>query len=326
MSAPAIAIACGDPNGIGPELAWKVALQAVKAVKAVQAVPGAHPARPVLVGDGQAIAHYRQLLQVPPELAAAVELVATPGRLGPEFEPGRLCAAAGRATVAAIETAVRLVQAGRAGAILAAPHSETAVNAAGIAFSGYGGLLADLTGTPREAVFLMLVAGDLRIAHATLHVPVAQALRELDAARVQAVARALHAELLGAGLRQPRIGLFGINPHAGEGGLFGDEDERVTRVAARALRGQGLDVRDPQGGDVLLAMPRLDGYVAMFHDQGHIPVKLLRPAGAAAVSLGLPVRQASVAHGCAFDIAGRGVASPAAMIEAWKQLAGGPGP
>lgn len=312
MSAPAIAIACGDPNGIGPELAWKVAIEAVQRADAV---------RPVLVGDARVLAHYRRLLAVPPQVVEAVEVVGTPGSLGHDFRPGHLCAAAGRATVAAIEAALALVQAGQARAILAAPHSETAVNASGIAFSGYGGLLADLTGTPREAVFLMLVAGDLRIAHATLHVSVAQALRQLDPARVQAVAVALHAELQSAGLPRPRIGLFGINPHAGEGGLFGDEDERVTRVAAQALRGRGLDVRDPQGGDVLLAMPRLDGYVAMFHDQGHIPIKLLRPAGAAAVSLGLPVRQASVAHGCAFDIAGRGEASPAAMAEAWKLLA-----
>ena len=312
MPEAAIAIACGDPNGIGPELAWKVA---------VQAVERADPVRPILVGDARVLAHYRRLLAVTPAVASVVEVVGTPGRLGHDFRPGHLCAAAGRATVACVEAALALVQAGRARAILAAPHSETAVNAGGIAFSGYGGLLADLTGTAREAVFLMLVAGDLRIAHATLHVSVAQALRELDAPRVQAVARALHAELLGSGLARPSIGLFGINPHAGEGGLFGQEDERVTRVAAQALRAQGLDVRDPQGGDVLLAMARLDGYVAMFHDQGHIPVKLLRPAGAAAMSLGLPVRQASVAHGCAFDIAGRGVASAAAMAEAWKLLA-----
>lgn len=315
MTTPAIAIACGDPNGIGPELGWKVALEAVRQ---------SDPVRPVLVGDGQALASYRRLLGVPADVAEAVEVVATPGRMGPDFHPGRLCAAAGRATVAAVEVALRLVQAGRARAILAAPHSETAVNASGTAFSGYGGLLADLTGTPRERVFLMLVAGDLRIAHATLHVSVAQALRQLDTARVQAVTQALDAELRRAGLARPRIGLFGVNPHAGEGGLFGDEDERVTRVAAQALREQGLDVRDPQGGDVLLAMPRLDGYVAMFHDQGHIPIKLLRPAGAAALSLGLPVSQASVAHGCAFDIAGRGIASPAAMIEAWKLLADRP--
>lgn len=312
MSVPAIAIACGDPNGIGPELAWKVAIEAIER---------ADPVRPVLVGDARVLTHYRRLLAVEPQVAEAVEVVGTPGRLGHDFQPGQVRAAAGRATVAAIEAALALVQAGQARAILAAPHSETAVNASGIAFSGYGGLLADLTGTPREAVFLMLAAGDLRIAHATLHVSVAQALRELDCARVQAVAVALHAELQSAGLPRPRIGLFGINPHAGEGGLFGDEDERITRVVAQALRGQGLDVRDPQGGDVLLAMPRLDGYVAMFHDQGHIPIKLLRPAGAAAVSLGLPVRQASVAHGCAFDIAGRGTASPAAMVEAWKLLA-----
>ena len=315
-AASAIAIACGDPNGIGPELAWKVAVEAVRR---------SDPVRPLLVGDGQALAHYRRLLAVPTEVVQAIEVVATPGRVGLDFQPGRLCAAAGRATVAAVEVALRLVQDGRARAILAAPHSETAVNASGVAFSGYGGLLADLTGTPREAVFLMLAAGDLRIAHATLHVSVAQALRELDAGRVQAVTRALDAQLRHVAGPRPRIGLFGINPHAGEGGLFGDDDERITRVAAQALREEGLDVRDPQGGDVLLAMPRLDGYVAMFHDQGHIPIKLLRPAGAAALSLGLPVSQASVAHGCAFDIAGRGVASPAAMHEAWTLLADRPG-
>ena len=314
---PCIAIACGDPNGIGPELAWKLAAEVISQP---------HAARPMLVGDAQALDPYRQRLAIAPQVAQSVEQVCTPGGMGADFRPGQLCAAAGRATVSAIETALDLVQAGRACAILAAPHSETAVNACGVAFSGYGGLLADLTGTPRDQVFLMLVAGDLRIAHATLHVSVAQALQQLDHGRVQAVVRALHQELQASGLAQPRIGLFGINPHAGEGGLFGDEDERITRPVARALSALGMEVRDPLGGDVLLAGPRLDGYVAMFHDQGHIPVKLLRPAGAAAVSLGLPVRQASVAHGCAFDIAGQGVASTRAMREAWDVLVRGATP
>ena len=127
---PCIAIACGDPTGIGPELAWKLAAEVISQP---------HAARPMLVGDAQALDHYRQRLAIAPQVAQSVEQVCTPGGMGADFRPGQLCAAAGRATVSAIETALELVQAGRAYAILAAPHSETAVNACGVAFSGYGG-------------------------------------------------------------------------------------------------------------------------------------------------------------------------------------------
>ena len=144
-----------------------------------------------------------------------------------------------------------------------------AVNAAGIAFTGYPALIAELAGT-ESGTFLMLVGGGLRIVHATLHERLADALARLDAPLLVRAGRATHEALRTMGIERPRIGLFGINPHAGEGGLFGDDDDRVTAPAAVTLRSEGIDIAGPQGADVLLAARDCDGYVAAFHDQGHI--------------------------------------------------------
>ncbi|HVL55058.1 MAG TPA: 4-hydroxythreonine-4-phosphate dehydrogenase PdxA, partial [Burkholderiaceae bacterium] len=126
------------------------------------------------------------------------------------------------------------------------------------------------------------------------------------------------------GLTQPSLAVFGINPHAGEDGLFGDDDERITKPAVEALRRGGIDAHGPAGADVLLAQRRHDAYLAMYHDQGHVPIKLVSPHRASAVAVGTPVLFSSVGHGCAFDIAGKGVADPTAVIETAALLAGGP--
>ncbi|MBX9701455.1 MAG: 4-hydroxythreonine-4-phosphate dehydrogenase PdxA, partial [Acetobacteraceae bacterium] len=218
--------------------------------------------------------------------------------------------------------ALDLVCAGAAEAIVAAPHSDTAVAAAGIAFSGYPGLIADLTGTPRDRVFMMLVGGGLRVLHVTLHESTRSALDRLTQDLVIAAGEAADSALRRLGIAAPRIGVFGINPHAGEGGLFGDEDARITEPAVAALRHAGIRAEGPTGADVLLAARAHDGYLAMLHDQGHIPVKLLAPRGAAAITVGAGVVFASVGHGSAFDIAGRGVADPAAVLRTLRLLAG----
>ncbi|HEY2874385.1 MAG TPA: 4-hydroxythreonine-4-phosphate dehydrogenase PdxA [Reyranella sp.] len=124
------------------------------------------------------------------------------------------------------------------------------------------------------------------------------------------------------GQNTPRIGVFGINPHAGEDGLFGDDDERITKPAVVELKRRGLAVDGPVGADLLLSQRRHDVYLAMFHDHGHIPIKLISPLRASAMTIGVPVLFASVAHGCAFDIAGKGVADPTGVIETVELLAG----
>ena len=308
-----IALALGDPNGIGPEIAVKAAVHYQGSA-----------CRPVLVGSEHVIRHYAA--RHAPQLALhrfgdanqdAPGLVFHPvdGFDPADFAPGVVSPAAGRATVAYVAAAVRLADDGRVKAIVGCPHSETAINGAGIAFSGYPGLIAQLTGTPPDRVFLMLMASGLRIAHVTLHESVATALGRIDTALVVEAGRAAVEALRRLGLPNPTLGVFGINPHAGEDGLFGDEDERITRPAVARLRALGIAADGPFGADLLLGQRKHDAYLAMFHDQGHIPIKLLSPLRASALSIGAGVLFSSVGHGSAFDIAGKGVADPVAVIE-----------
>jgi 4-hydroxy-L-threonine phosphate dehydrogenase PdxA len=298
-----IAIAIGDPNGIGPEIAVKAALK----LRSPQL-------RPVLVGDAFVIREYAK--------DAQLEVVDTKSLAREAFMPGTCDPRAGKATVDYVREAVKLCEAGKVDAVVACPQSETAINGAGIAFSGYTPLVAELTGTPPDRAFLMLVAAGLRIAHVTLHESVQSALSRMTPELVVNAGLAAVDATKRLGVAKPRIGLFGINPHAGEGGLFGAEDARITEPAAAELKRRGVDVEGPVGGDLLLSQRRHDAYVAMFHDQGHIPVKLLSPLRASALAAGVPLLFSSVGHGCAYDIAGKGVADPTAVEETIRLLAG----
>lgn len=297
-----IAITIGDPNGIGPEIA----------VKAARKFAGGR-VEPVLVGDEFVIRKYGgEGLAIAP-----VEALDPAG-----FLPGKVDPRAGKATVAYVREAVRLVNAGEVAAIVACPQSETAINSAGIPFSGYAGLLAQLTETPEDQVFLMLVAAGMRIAHVTLHESVKSALGRITTERVVAAGLATVKAVQRLGVANPKLGVFGINPHAGEGGLFGDDDDRVTMPAVARLRELGVLADGPVGADVMLSQRKHDVYLAMFHDQGHIPMKLLSPLRSSALSIGTPVLFSSVGHGCAHDIAGKGVADPVSVIETFALLSG----
>jgi len=311
-----VLLSIGDPNGIGPEIA-------VRAAAACADDP------PVLVGDrcvlegfaaaeGLALRDHEPGAPPAPGVLDLVDVAYLPPG---EHRPGEVSAEAGDATIRYVGTAVRLATGGGYRAVVAAPHSETAVNAAGIAFRGYPPLLARLTGVPEDRVFLLLLGGGLRIVHATLHQRLADALGTLTPELVTAAARALHDALVTLGFEDPRIGVFGINPHAGEDGLFGDDDERITKPAAADLAAAGLAVTGPAGADVLLTSDDCDGYVAMYHDQGHIPVKVRAGRTSAALTIGAGVPFCSVGHGAAFDIAGRGVADPAALTQALRLFA-----
>lgn len=310
-----VLLAIGDPNGVGPELA-------AKSVAALGA------AAPVVVGDRCAIEPY----------AAASGLRVRPARLGAPAEAG-LCdvvdtgilsadqlhtgevrSEAGAATLEYVKAAVQLSTQGYAG-IVAGPHSETAVSEAGISFAGYPRFIAELTGVEPDHAFLMLIGGGLRLVHATLHMSMLEALRRLDVNLVVEAGVALHRSLQSMGITAPRLGMFGINCHASEGGLFGDEDLRITAPAADQLRALGVNITDPLGADVLLGARDRDGYLAMYHDQGHIPVKLLAGRGAAALTVGAGVPFASVGHGPAFNIAGQGSGDPTAMLAALNLFA-----
>jgi 4-hydroxythreonine-4-phosphate dehydrogenase len=321
MAARVVALTIGDPNGIGPEIAVKAA--------AVLAEAWATP--PILVGNAAVIGAYaerhaphlplRELDGAGVPAPHAITFVRVGSLPTAELHPGAVHAAAGAATVAYVEAAIGLVRRGVAHAIVACPHSEAAVNAAGISFSGYPSLLARLLDVPADRVFLMLVGGGLRIVHATLHERLQDALQRLTPQLVEAAGLAAGEALGSLGIANPRIGMLAINPHGGEGGLFGGDDDRITVPAAARLRRAGIDVEGPLGADVLLARRDRDAYIAMYHDQGHVPVKLLAPRTAAALSIGAGVLFSSVAHGSAFDIAGRGVADPAATLRALELVA-----
>ena len=316
---PRIAISIGDANGIGPEIA----------MKAAAGFDAASPAQAVLVGDRFVMEHYRKVLGISKPLvdfaqadpARDIAISVVNGLPESGFKPGLVCAPAGAAVIAYVKHCVDLALSGQCAAIVGCPQNETAVAQAGIEFSGYPPLIADLTNTPRDKVFMMLSGAGLRIAHVTLHEPLHHAITRLTPDLVADACRALNDCLVRMGIARPSIGLFGINPHAGENGLFGDDDQRITEPAAAMARAGGIHVDGPAGADVLLASRKHDAYVAMYHDQGHVPVKLISPRTASAVAIGAPVVFSSVGHGSAHDIAGRGIADPQSVIDAFTLLA-----
>ncbi|KRR22708.1 PdxA family dehydrogenase [Bradyrhizobium retamae] len=315
-----IALTIGDPNGIGPEIALKAAVE----------MAGRDDIRVILLGDEHVIRHYgeryagdahlRQAGTSSPAGTGGILFHAVDALPSASFRPGNIDAAAGRATVAYVEAAVGLVRGGAADAIVGCPHNETAVNAAGIPFSGYPDLIARLTHTPEDKVFMMLVGGGLRILHATLHERIHHALARLTPDLIEEAGMACAATLQRLGVANPRIGIFGINPHAGENGLFGDDDDRITAPAVDRLRKAGILAEGPVGADIILGRKDIDGFVAIYHDQGHIPVKLLAGRNASALSVGAGVLFSSVGHGSAFDIAGQDKADPSAVLRALRLI------
>lgn len=317
----AIALAIGDPNGIGPEIAVKAALRFAE--------ERAEP-RIVLLGDERVIRFYADLCGVGNLLKRFGAQPATDGLLffpvdaidAASFQPGSPSPAGGKATIAYIEAGLRLVDSGHATAIVACPHSQRSVNAAGVLFSGYPSLLARLRRLPQDEVFLMLVGAGLRIVHVTLHERLQDALTRINSGLIEAAVRAGVDTLRQLGVESPKVGIFGINPHAGESGLFGDDDDRIIVPSLARLRSEGYLVEGPIGADLMVGRSDLDAFVAMYHDQGHIPVKLLAGRNSAAMSIGTGLIFSSVGHGCAFDIAGRNIADCEPVLRSLRLVTG----
>ena len=300
-----IGLSIGDHNGIGPEIA----------IKATQVLAANPRIELKLIGDQRVIEFYANQLAISENDLPEIIHVPTIDDLT-DLVPGKVCPIAGKATIEYLKKSVELAKLGNIDAILAAPHNETAVNAAGISFDGYPGKLAELTNTPKDQVFIMLVGGDLRITHVTLHEGLKSALNKINKSLIVNAGQASIKALKQFGFEKPTLAVFGINPHAGEGGLFGQEDENHTFPAVKELQGLGYEVSQPEGADVLLANRKHDVYLAMYHDQGHIPIKLMYPNQAVAITIGTPYIFSSVAHGTAMDIAGKGIANPAALVNA----------
>ena len=238
------------------------------------------------------------------------------------FAAGRVTPEAGRAAYDAIVSAVDDAQAGTVDAIATAPINKEAFAAAGVPWRGHTELLAHLTGASRFA--MMFYAEELRVVLATVHIPLAEVPRTLTRDRLESTVMLTAEQLPEFGLSRPRLAVAGLNPHAGEHGLIGTEDDEVIRPAIEACRARGVDVHGPFPADTIFlrAMKQeFDAVVACYHDQGLIPVKLAAFGRAVNVTLGLPIVRTSVDHGTAFDIARRGVADPSSLIEAVRLAA-----
>jgi 4-hydroxy-L-threonine phosphate dehydrogenase PdxA len=308
---PRVAIATGDPGGIGPEISIKAALD--PAVRAL--------CEPVVIGDRGALEKQAKACRLSLD---GIEIVERAQLRRGELEIGGINPAHGRAALDSAKAAILGAMQGEYDAVVAAPHTETAIHAAGIEFDGYPSFVARTTGLAPDDGILMLCFGwqgrEVRIAHVTLHASVAKALGMITTERVARTITAVDAALKKLGIEAPRIAVSGVNPHAGEGGAFGREDLDIVLPAIDTVRAAGIVADGPIGADTLIQRPGYDACVVMLHDQGHVAAKLLAPNGAAALTIGTPVLFSSVGHGSALDIAGQGRAEHRAMVEAITRL------
>ncbi len=310
---PRVGIALGDPAGVGPEIALKAALDA--RVKRI--------CHPVLFGDPAVLEEQASRCGIAWS-KAAVELVPLSHFVDERLEIGQIRAAHGRAAVDAAGTAIKAALKGEVAAVVAAPHTELAIKQAGFEFDGYPSFVARCTGIAPEDAFLMICFDATRIVHATLHLSLRRAIELVTPQRLGKVLRSTHETLERLGVKKPRIAVSGLNPHAGESGLFGSEEIDIIAPAIEAARRDGIDADGPYGADIMFHRSGYDAFLVMFHDQGHIAAKLQAPNRAAGMTIGTPVLFSSVAHGSALDIAGQGRAKPDALIEAISRVTGVP--
>lgn len=317
---PLLAITMGDPAGVGPEIILKAfAHQEVFEI-----------CRPIIIGDARALERAagwlcRSPLSIEwvtdPKAGAyaqdTISLLDMQNADPEECPPGKISAPAGRAAVEAVFKACDMALDGTVDAIVTAPLNKAAMNLAGYHYAGHTELLADRCGA--KQVSMLLVGPKLRVVHVSTHVSLAEAIQRVTRQRVEQVIDLADRSAKALGFNQPRIAVAGLNPHASEGGLFGDEEDREIVPAVAAARARGLNVSDPQPPDTVFlraVQGEFDIVVAMYHDQGHIPMKLLAFDEGVNVSIGLPIIRTSVDHGTAFDIAGTGKAREASLMAA----------
>ena len=346
---PIIGITVGDPAGIGPEISVKAAFSSEVLACC----------RPLLIGDAAGLeeeCRRQGRRSLPPRLEPGAPFPAdVPGplllpptpltertgethRSAARFSPpptvsptssdrvpielGRAQAAAGLAAAASIETAVDLCLSGGIDAMATAPINKTSFSLAGIPFPGHTEYLAYLTGC--EDFAMAFIAPRLRVALLTIHVPLCEVPRLVRQPALERLIRLVDRELKGYGISSPRLAVAGLNPHAGEGGLFGEEEQREMLPAIHSCRADAIDVSGPFPGDTLFLRAyqgEFDLVIACYHDQGLIPIKCFSFGEAVNVTLGLPLIRTSVDHGTAFDLAGRGMADASSMCAAIRLAA-----
>lgn len=326
MNLPIVAITMGDAAGIGPEVIMKSL-----------AHPEPHAwCRPLVIGDAERLREAGQIVKSPLEVRSlspaefdkaiyardivdCIDLKLIPA----DLPWGKLSGVAGDAAFQYVKEACRLALEGKVAAICTAPLNKAALHMGGHEYPGHTELLAALTGT--EEVSMMLSTPKLKVTHVTTHIGLIDAIAKIEPGLVERTIARAHAVLVKSGNANPKIGVCGINPHAGENGLFGhgEEAEKIEPAIA-ACRAKGWDVTGPLPADTLFFLAQRGDYgmvIAMYHDQGHGPVKVLGIEAGVNITIGLPVIRTSVDHGTAFDIAGTGKADERSMIEALRQAA-----
>ena len=321
---PILAITMGDPAGIGPEII----------VKALQVPKVRRVCRPLIIGNRPILERTLRSLKIPSVITSldgheesTAKQVFRRDRL-PLFDPfsqsvrsikmGRVSAKAGDMAVTCIQSAVQLAQAGCVGGIVTAPINKEAMHLAGHLYPGHTEMLAELTKAKESG--MMIMGGPLKIVFTTTHL----ALRDVaNALTVQKIVKGIRLAHFGLkqlfGVRKPRIAVAGFNPHAGENGLFGDEEQRLILPAIKRAKTQGISCSGPHPADTMFAKAltgAFDGLVALYHDQGLIPLKTVAFGHCVNITVGLPILRTSVDHGTAFDIAGKGKADPTSLVDA----------
>ena len=316
---PLLAITLGDPAGIGPEIILKaLAHEAVF-----------ERCRPLVIGDRRILDRAAEWVEseLPiVDVASPAESLYRPGTVSlldlhnadpAECPVGVESAPAGRAAVEYVLRAADLAMAGEVDAVVTAPLNKAAMHMAGFHYPGHTELLAERTGAGK--ITMLLTGPNLRVVHVSMHVGLEEAIGRVTPQRVEETILLAAQACQALGIDRPRIAVAGLNPHASEGGLFGNQEATAIVPGVQAARARGLDVSDPQPPDTVFLRATKGHYdivVAMYHDQGHIPMKLLAFDSGVNVSIGLPIIRTSVDHGTAFDIAGKGIAREESLIAA----------
>jgi 4-hydroxythreonine-4-phosphate dehydrogenase len=323
MARPVVAITMGDPTGVGPEIV----------MKALAREEPWQLCRPLVVGDEGRLREAGVIVRSPLEVFAVAEPsqaafrpgrvdCVQAGRLPPALPFGKLSPVAGDAAYRYVARAVELALGGAVQAICTAPLNKEALHAGGHLYPGHTELLAELSGT--EEVSMMLATPRMRVIHVTTHVGLLDAIERIEPGLVERTILRGHAALVRAGVPRPRIAVCGINPHAGEHGLFGrgEEETKVAPGIAAARAKGATGAEGPLPADTVFfraGRGDFDLVVAMYHDQGHGPVKVLGLEAGVNITVGLPFVRTSVDHGTAFDIAGTGKADERSLVEAIRQ-------
>jgi 4-hydroxythreonine-4-phosphate dehydrogenase len=316
MNRPVIGITIGDPSGAGPEVCLK-ALENVDILKNY---------KPILFGDETVIRRVMPIVECETQLNVLSDVdgykdgyinLISLNNMMDDYEFGKVQAKCGKAGFEYIKAAIESAQADKIDAVVTGPINKEALNKAGMHYSGHTEIFADLTGTKDYA--MLLTGGLLKVIHVTTHVSMREACDRIKMDRVYTVIKLANKAMKDLGIKSPKVAVAGLNPHSGENGLFGDEEIKEIIPAIEKAKAEGIDVNGPVPPDTVFLHCKNGKYhvvVAMYHDQGHIPLKLLDFMGGVNVTVGLPIIRTSVDHGTVFGKAGKGTADENSMIKA----------